>query len=530
MSTPNQTDDVEYQYKLINRWIQMDIRRIDAKKRVNGDLKMARDKLGLVQLSVSSSAPMTSSANLRILRVVRDCAAKAWKAVRDPKDKITSLSILVITNYHLAAAVESTNHCNWKAGKQETFSLLSKHLSDLPELHKAAKEEMEPSFFNKFKDKEKQWRLLELYARLMSHVNALRPQSMSDDLPKFYNVESAVLKSCPQFRQKSLDLRFAHFEQPLLRGNLTGHDNKIQCCTVYQNGKRALTGSYDNTLKVWNLSTGKLLRTLAGHTEWVSCCAVLGGDSSKRALSGSHDRSLRVWDLVTGKQLKKFQGHNTGVLCCASFLNGKRAISGGSDNHLRLWNIATGKQLMVLEGHTGWIRCCAVTEDSKRALSGADDKTLRLWDLASGAQLRKLEGHNGPSWCCAFFEDGTRAISGHDFKAMMWDLETGLEQMTLTGQRNVECCALFPDGKRALTGSLDKTLIVWDLTEGADILTIDQHTEAVRCCAIFHDGNRFISGSDDKTLKMWDMPDRVLPNFWLDRMTSSFGSVGTNWD
>ena len=107
----------------------------------------------------------------------------------------------------------------------------------------------------------------------------------------------------------------------------------------------------------------------------------------RRALSGSADSTLRLWDLATGETLRTLEGHTGSVSAVAALANGRRALSGSYDNTLRLWDLATGETLRILEGHTNSVRAVAVLADSSRALSGSRDNTLRLWDLATGECL-----------------------------------------------------------------------------------------------------------------------------------------------
>jgi WD40 repeat protein len=102
------------------------------------------------------------------------------------------------------------------------------------------------------------------------------------------------------------------------------------------------------------------------------------------ALSGSSDDTLRLWDLVTGDCLRTLEGHAKSVTAVAVLADGRRALSGSWDQALRLWDLATGMTLRAFQGHSHWVTAVAVQPDGSRALSGSQDKTLRLWDLATG--------------------------------------------------------------------------------------------------------------------------------------------------
>ena len=166
----------------------------------------------------------------------------------------------------------------------------------------------------------------------------------------------------------------------LLR-TLKGHSNSVNAVAVTADGKQAISASSDNTLKVWDLITGKELFTLKGHSQWVIAVAVTA--DGKRAISGSFDNTLKVWDLTTRKELFTLKGHKYLVNAVAVTADGKRAISGSFDNTLKVWDLTTGKEEFTLRGHSQWVIAVAVTADGKRAISGSFDNTLKVWDLTA---------------------------------------------------------------------------------------------------------------------------------------------------
>jgi WD40 repeat protein len=286
---------------------------------------------------------------------------------------------------------------------------------------------------------------------------------------------------------------------------LEGHSNGVSAVAVSADGRRALSGSADHTLRLWDLATGATLRTLKGHSNAVSAVAVLA--DGRRALSGSNDNTLRLWDLATGATLRTLEGHANWVRAVAVLADGSHALSGSADHTLRLWDLTTGEALRTLEGHTDGINAVAVLADGRRALSGSADKTLRLWDLATGATLRTLEGHSSWVSAVALLADGRRALSGsYDRILRWWDLATGATLRTLEGHSSwVSAVALSADGGRALSGSADHTLQLWDLATGATLRTLEGHRDWMNAVAVLADGHRALSGSDDHTLRLWDL-------------------------
>ena len=154
---------------------------------------------------------------------------------------------------------------------------------------------------------------------------------------------------------------------------------------------------------------GRLLRTLSGHSSLVNAVAVTGDGT--RAISGSFDNTLKVWNLETGEELFTLQGHSDRVNAVAVTADGKRALSGSEDNTLKLWNLETGEQLFTLHSHSSSVRAVAVTADGKRALSGSGDNTLKLWNLETGEVIASFTG-DSPIICCAVAPDGVTIVAG----------------------------------------------------------------------------------------------------------------------
>ena len=179
----------------------------------------------------------------------------------------------------------------------------------------------------------------------------------------------------------------------LLR-TLEGHSHYVYGVAVTADGKRAVSASWDKTLKVWDLETGRALRTLEGHSDSVLGVAVTA--DGKRAVSASRDDTLKVWDLETGRALRTLEGHSALCLGVAVTADGKRAVSASEDETLKVWDLETGRALRTLEGHSDYVAGVAVTADGKRAVSASRDKTLKVWDLETGRALQ----HAGRPLCC----------------------------------------------------------------------------------------------------------------------------------
>ncbi len=286
---------------------------------------------------------------------------------------------------------------------------------------------------------------------------------------------------------------------------LEGHTDTVSAVTVTPDGRFAISGSSDKTLRVWELATGECVRVLEGHADWVYAVAVT--PDGRFAISGSSDKTLRVWELATGKCVRILEGHTETVNAVAVTPDGRFAISGSSDKTLRVWKLATGECVHILEGHTSSIDAVAVTTDGRFAISGSDDTTLRVWDLATGECVRILKGHTLQVATVAVASNGRFAISGSWDKTLrVWDLTTGECVRTLEGHTwTVNAVAVTPDGRLAISGSSDKTLRVWKLATGECVRILEGHADMVHAVVVTPDGRFALSGSADETLRVWEL-------------------------
>jgi len=244
---------------------------------------------------------------------------------------------------------------------------------------------------------------------------------------------------------------------------LKGHTKPVRSVAWSPDGKYIASGSDDNTVRIWDASSGKLLRTLEGHTFFVSSVfSVAWSPDSKYIASGSLDLSVRIWDASSGKLLKTLKGHGDPVNSVAWSPDGKYIASGSADDGIvGIWNARSGKLLRTLR--EAYVLSVAWSPDGRYIASGSADRTVGIWDACSGKLLRTLKDKN---W--------------------VWSV------------------AWSPDGKYIASGSWDKTVKIWDASSGKLLRTLRGHTGSVRSVAWSPDGRYIASGSADKTVRIWD--------------------------
>ena len=194
-----------------------------------------------------------------------------------------------------------------------------------------------------------------------------------------------------------------------------------------------------------------------------------------RAISASWDGSLRYWDLDDHRLILHLKLTPSPAMSVALSPGGTQVLSGGSDHVMRLLNLETGEEVRTYAGHPNTVWDVAFSPDGKRALSGCSDGNARLWDLKSGEILRTLETNpKGRAWTVAFTRDGKQAVTGggNTFEKSdgpasslrLWDLSTGKPIRQFEGHtKDVRHVAISPDGKQLLSASFDGTMRLWEM-------------------------------------------------------------------
>ncbi len=250
---------------------------------------------------------------------------------------------------------------------------------------------------------------------------------------------------------------------------------------------------------------------LVGHTDRVNSVAF--SPDGKSALTGSSDNTARLWELGSGQILQTFSGHTGPVNSVAFSPDGKTALTGGDDKTARLWDAANGHLLRTFSGHTDKVFAVAFSPDGKTVLTGSADATAILWDTQTGTQKVVLAGRNGNlNYSVAFSPDGkTVATAGENHTTQLWDSQTGniVHSLLLENSWYSASGVTFtPDGRGVLTSNIDKTVRLWDLQSGTHIrvygLLEDPSYGEFTSVTISRDGKYILVGDSDGTAKLWD--------------------------
>jgi WD40 repeat protein len=426
------------------------------------------------------------------------------------------------TGYHLLAGKPPFAGTDWKIKRQRH---LADHAASIEQLRSDVPSEV-GAIIGRLMEKDSEDR----FQTPSELAVALEPWCSQDEKRKSREIHLSEAVPTESSRS-SLEIRLDSFVQPIKRrsaermkpgagsllGRLEGHKDWVWAVAFSHDGRRALSGSKDATVRLWDMESLAALACLQGHEAEVVTVAFSA--DGKRALSGSLDKTVRLWDLESEHEMRSFRGHTDSVVSVAFSEDGNSALSASRDGTIRICDLASGgesrrimSQMEIVglafsaDGMTALGNCIR----SPTRLLPVPKNTVRLWALESGRELRRFEGHADLIWSVALSPNGRRALSGsEDHAVRLWDVGRGRELLRLRGHTGWAWSVAFsPDGRRALSGSDDKTLRLWNLEKGTEICSLEGHMDWVVCVAFAPDGRTALSGSNDQTLRLWRLPEK----------------------
>jgi tRNA A-37 threonylcarbamoyl transferase component Bud32 len=300
-----------------------------------------------------------------------------------------------------------------------------------------------------------------------------------------------------------------------------GHIEPVHALAVSRDGRRAITGGWDKTVRVWDLDKGRETRSWsvrdltrrANHAIY----AVALSPNKKFALAGSRQGAVWLWDVETGQEQWRHDiplVNTVGVTSVAFSPDGQSALVGGGDGCARLWQISPWKEVRCLK-HSQKEKCWSVcfSPDGGQAVTsggtepGESGAVVRLWNLQTGEEVHCFKGHREGLWCTVISPDGRYILSaGFDSVLRLWDTQTGTEIRRFNGHtEHVTCVAFSPDGRRVLSTSNDKTIRLWDVESGQELHRFVDREVTTRCVAFIPPGRQALSGDFHGRVRLWQL-------------------------
>ncbi|MEH2047800.1 nSTAND1 domain-containing NTPase, partial [Nostoc sp.] len=291
---------------------------------------------------------------------------------------------------------------------------------------------------------------------------------------------------------------------------LEGHSDSVISVAYSPNGQQLASASRDKTIKIWDVSSGQLLKTLTGHSD--SVISVAYSPNGQQLASASWDKTIKIWDVSSGQLLKTLTGHSSKVISVAYSLNGQQLASASTDKTIKIWDVSSGQLLKTLTGHSSEVISVAYSPNGQQLASASWDKTIKIWDVSNGQLLKTLTGHSSSVYSVAYSPNGQQLASASTDKTIkIWDVSSGQLLKTLTGHSSkVYSVAYSPNGQQLASASWDKTIKIWDVSSGQLLKTLTGHSSKVISVAYSLNGQQLASASTDKTIKIWDVSSGQL--------------------
>jgi len=304
----------------------------------------------------------------------------------------------------------------------------------------------------------------------------------------------------------------------VLRGVLEGHGNWVTAlATSMEVPDMLLSASRDKSLIVWALTReeekfGVAKRRLKGHSHYVQDVAI--SSDGQFALSGSWDGTLRLWDLNTGVTTRNFYGHTKDVLSVAFSADNRQIVSGSRDKSINLWNtLGQCKFVITEEGHKEWVSCVRFSPNLATPLivSAGWDKMVKVWNLTHCKLRTNLIGHTGYVNTVTVSPDGSLCASGgKDGTAMLWDLNEGRHLSSLDAGDIIHALVFSPI-RYWLCAATASAIKIWDLESKVCVdelkPEIKQSKKAVpiQCISLAWsaDGTTLFAGYTDNVIRVW---------------------------
>ncbi|MBD2611882.1 MAG: trypsin-like peptidase domain-containing protein [Nostoc sp. ZfuVER08] len=298
-----------------------------------------------------------------------------------------------------------------------------------------------------------------------------------------------------------------HSQKVIMNYGISYPEGAVNSVAISADGKTLASGSDDKTIKIWNIATGQVIRTLNGGSNWVTSVAF--SPNGKTLVSVSR-HTIKIWNVTTGQEIRTLNNGNSAsdsVYSIAFSPDGRTLASSG--HTIKIWNLITGRIIHTLNGHSHLVLSVVMSPDSKTLVSGSFDKTIKLWNLVSGGQIRTLTGNSDSVRYVAISPDGKILVSViDDYTIKIWNIGTGQVIRTLKSDSfQVKSVAISPDGKTLAGCGLNYTIKIWNLTTGQEISTLKGHSFFVNSVAFSPDGKTLASGSDDATIKIWRLSE-----------------------
>lgn len=280
-------------------------------------------------------------------------------------------------------------------------------------------------------------------------------------------------------------------------------NNREAPIAITPDSQTLVCGNRDGSITLWNLHTGKRLRTIRGHSNSISCIAI--SQDGQTLVSGSQDKSIKIWNLHTGEEISTLKGHSKQILSLAISPDSQTLVSGSQEGSIKIWNLQTGKERSALKGNSRFVSSIAISPDSLTLVVGGDEK-IKIWNLQTCKERSSFKARYDYGSSVVISPDGETLVSSNGRTIKLWNLATG-EHLSIIKEYSggINAIAISPDSQTLISGSTEGTINFWNLNTGKQLHTLKVHSNPVTSVAISPDGQTLVSTSNCGTIKVWGL-------------------------
>ena len=275
---------------------------------------------------------------------------------------------------------------------------------------------------------------------------------------------------------------------------------------ITDEGKLAITGSADHSLRIWNILSTPVPHTTKLHS--VDITAIITTACGSFGASASKDGRVCVFETDSMTVLQELQPHSTTVNQLLVYKDTSKILSASTDGTISLWNGETGEILLTFDNQGSPINCLAVTATKELLMSGGEGGEVVFWSTETGRKLKSFSDHSTGVLTVAFIrQEGAQFMfscskSGEfcirEFKTAKTVVSTELHS------RELLCASLAPNSNSVVCGSADNAAYVVSLPLCSLTAVLSGHSAAVKAVKVFPDSTKCITGSLDSTIRVWD--------------------------
>ena len=314
---------------------------------------------------------------------------------------------------------------------------------------------------------------------------------------------------------------------------MTSHTRSVRGCAADAVGKVLVSVSWDADVRVWNGRTGKqtcCLATRGGRNSPLNCVS-FNPTSDQLVAVGSWDTTVKIWDVFSQKRVKVLKGHHTSVQACVYAPSGRHIVSAAMDGEVKVWSTKSGSAVGSITGHSGPVNSLSYTPNGQFLLTASSDRLVKVWSGTLGQQVGRVgKSEFGYARCVVHSRPNQTVLVGyHDGHVRQFNTQTGSEQFAVKLHEKA-VVALGVQGQFIMSASADVSIKIW---QGGPSslpvhLQLEGHKAAITCAVWSRHG--LASAAEDFSLLLWPHEQSHYTGLWklakrMDKYSKGTASV-----